>query len=421
MAFTAPSGSSGATTSLRPRLLSDLQAEVPTEPVRRSHRWSHHQGQALLLRRRRSQPHHLRPDPGALRAHVFCANQISPLAQKVVKLLPAPNYGVAGQTYNNYLFQGSASDNTTQYDVRVDWNASAKDQVFARYSSANQPQNFPSPFGILDGGGFGSDGQIQDKGRNFTASETHFFSPTLSNELRFGYNWINASYVQPSAGTDLSSQIGLGGIPFHAGNGGTPHVNITGLTSFGSPEYIPTNQYENVAQLLDNVSKTIHRHSFKAGVNFQRIHVQTLQPITSRGTYNFTGKFTQIPGNSSNTGFAAADFLADQMESASLSNLSTVHNQRWYPLPPAPMISPPTGLQDAPSSTGPATIASIFHSSKSSPSITKTASTFAPISSTLSTLRPTVSPTSISAVPSDRSQAHASEARASRQRHRTPA
>jgi hypothetical protein len=264
------------------------------------------------------------------RQNVFCANQISPLAQKVVKLLPAPNYGVAGQTYNNYLFQGSASDNTTQYDVRVDWNASAKDQVFARYSSANQPQNFPSPFGILDGGGFGSDGQIQDKGRNFTASETHFFSPTLSNELRFGYNWINASYVQPSAGTDLSSQIGLGGIPFEAGNGGTPHVNITGLTSFGSPEYIPTNEYENVAQLLDNVSKTIHRHSLKAGVNFQRIRVQTLQPITSRGTYNFTGKFTQIPGNSSNTGFGAADFLADQMESASLSNLSTVHNQRWY-------------------------------------------------------------------------------------------
>jgi hypothetical protein len=264
------------------------------------------------------------------RQNVFCPNQISPLAQKILNLLPVPNAGVVGQTFNNYLFQASASDNTTQYDVRVDWNASAKDQLFARYSSANEPQHFPSPFNILDGGGFGADGQIQDKGRNFTASETHFFSSTLSNEFRFGYNWINASYLQPGAGTNLAAQIGYGGIPYQVGNGGTPHVNLGTLSSFGSPEYVPTNEYENVVQVLDNVAKTIHRHNLRAGVDFQRIRVQTLQPITSHGTYNFDGKFTQIPGNSGNTGFGAADFLADQMDSASLSNLSIVHNQRWY-------------------------------------------------------------------------------------------
>lgn len=264
------------------------------------------------------------------RANVLCPAQIDAVAQTVLNALPAPNLGVAGQTYSNYLFQGSASDNTVQYDGRVDWNASAKDQTFARYSVFNQVQNFPNPMGVLDGSGFGAGGKDQVKARNFTFSENHFFSPTLSNEFRFGYNWINTRYTQSFSGTDVSSQLGLGGIPFAPGNGGTPHFNVTGITSFGSPEYIPTDEYENVAQLLDNVSKTYHHHLFKMGVNFQRIRVQTLQPTTPRGTYNFTGKFTQVPGQSSSTGFGVADMLANQMDTASISNISTVHNQRWY-------------------------------------------------------------------------------------------
>lgn len=262
--------------------------------------------------------------------NVFCPGQISSVAQKVLNAMPAPNLGVAGQTYNNYRFQGSASDNTVQYEGRVDWNASPTDQMFVRYSVFNQTQNFPSPFGILDGSGFGAGGNINDKARNFTYSENHFFSPTLSNEFRFGYNWINARYSQALSGTDVASQFGLGGIPFSAGNGGTPHFNVSGMTSFGSPEYVPTDEYENVAQILDNVSKVIHRHTLKFGVNFQRIRVQTLQPTTPRGTYNFTGKFTQIPGESSTTGFGIADMIANQMDNASISNISTVRNQRWY-------------------------------------------------------------------------------------------
>ena len=79
--------------------------------------------------------------------NVFCANQVSQTAETVLAALPVPNFGVPGQTYNNYLFQGSASDNTVQYEGRVDWNPSAKDQVFSRYSVFNQVQHFPTPMG----------------------------------------------------------------------------------------------------------------------------------------------------------------------------------------------------------------------------------------------------------------------------------
>jgi hypothetical protein len=265
--------------------------------------------------------------------NVLCPNQISKTAQAVLNALPVPNAGVPGQTYNNYLFQGSANDNTVQYEGRADWNISQKDQVFSRYSVFNEVEHFPSPMGILDGSTFGAPAEATNKARNFTLSENHFFTPSLSNEFRFGYNWINVNYAQASANTGLAPSLGLGGIPFSAGNGGTPFFNISGISTFGSPEYVPTNEYENVAQLLDNVSKVIHHHALKVGVNFQRIRVQTLQPSDSRGEYDFNGVYTSDPlstRGSIDSGFGVADMLADQMSAGSIANISTVHNQRWY-------------------------------------------------------------------------------------------
>jgi outer membrane receptor protein involved in Fe transport len=72
------------------------------------------------------------------------------------------------------------------------------------------------------------------------------------------------------------------------------------------------------------------KHTIRFGVDFQRIRVQTLQPPTGRGSYRYTGAFTQIPGHSSNSGFDVADLIQDQMQSASITSTVTVHNQRWY-------------------------------------------------------------------------------------------
>ena len=50
-------------------------------------------------------------------------------------------------------------DDTFQWDQRLDWNPSAKDQAYARYSYTHEQKRFAPPLGsILDGGGFGTDG-----------------------------------------------------------------------------------------------------------------------------------------------------------------------------------------------------------------------------------------------------------------------
>jgi len=257
---------------------------------------------------------------------------INPVGRALLNAYPLPNRGAAGNTVNNYTFQGNASDNTTQYDGRLDYNADQKDQLFARYSYTNEPVTLTAPLGILDGGGFGGSGNTVVEGRNFTFSYTHSFTPSLINEFRVGYNWIAAAYTPPNAGIPVSPQFGLGGIPFSSGNGGLPNFGFgtNGIATAGSSQYEPTREYENVIQILDNVSKQVGNHAMRFGVNFERIRVQTNQPVDPKGTYTFDGRFSQDPQNTGNTGFGAADLLLNNISSSSIANLFTAHDQRFY-------------------------------------------------------------------------------------------
>jgi len=265
-------------------------------------------------------------------ANTFCAAQIDTVAQKILNLYPMPNAN-GGKTYNNYIVNTNDIDNTWQWDARMDFNISNKDQIFARHSYYHEPAYDPPPLGnTLDGGGFGNDGNILNLGQNFVTSETHVFTPSLSNEFRFGYNYLHDGYLQPNANTDIAPTLGLGGIPYGAGfpeNGGLPNVAISGLASFGSTTFFVTNEHENVFQILDNVTKIKGNHSLKFGVSFQSVRFSTLQPPYPRGTYSFNGLYTSNLG-ASFTGSGIADFLADQNNFAQLSNEFINGDAHWY-------------------------------------------------------------------------------------------
>ena len=255
---------------------------------------------------------------------------LDPVALKILSLFPAPNVGVPGQTYSNFTAQNNVIDNTFQWDVRSDWNISSKDQAFARYSYNHEPTTYPPPFGaLLDGGGFGTTGQVVQLGENFAFSETHLFSPSLTNEARFGYNYGHFAGLHSNANNPTAaSGLGLGGIPYAPNNGGLPSFGVGGISGFGSPTFYATNEYENVYQILDNVTKVVGNHSLKAGVDIQRIRFSTSQPTQPRGTYRFNGQYTSQQGTP-NTGFGVADFLTNNMNSSSISNVFTSDDVRF--------------------------------------------------------------------------------------------
>jgi hypothetical protein len=133
-----------------------------------------------------------------------------------------------------------------------------------------------------------------------------------------------------STNPNIAPSLGLGGIPVNTDtkNDGIPFFSVSGLSNFGSPQFYASNEYNNVYQILDNITKQAGNHSLRAGVSFQRVRFSTSQPTQPRGTYTYNGTYTSQQGTS-NTGFGAADFLFNTMNSSAISNVFNTDDVRW--------------------------------------------------------------------------------------------
>jgi hypothetical protein len=258
--------------------------------------------------------------------NVFCPGQVSPLALNILKMYPLPNAN-NGAVYNNYNVNLNTTNNTFQWDIRMDWNISSKDQAFGRFSYSNMHQYAPSPLGSTLDGDYG-DGNDANIGENFAGSESHVFNPNFVNEFRIGYNYGNFTEKQFNPNTDISQSLGLGGIPFVEGQGGLVNATVNGIEGFGTPYYYPTLENEHVLEFLDNVTKVVGNHALKFGVDFQRVNVSELQPVIATGAYDYNGQYTGIPGVA-NTGSGIADFVANEQYSATTGVANYANNHRW--------------------------------------------------------------------------------------------
>ena len=277
--------------------------------------------------------------------NVFNPAVLDPVAVNILKMYPLPNYGgwnstnnsntstTSGQTFNNLLEVLPTWNNTVQWDQRLDWDISAKDRAYARYSYSYMYNTLTPPLGsILDGTTNFAGSRQHYMSENFMLSETHVFSAKLANAFRLGYNWGDYENVQPNSNVNIAATLGLGGMPFGPGfykNGGLPVINISGVQALGSHGNDPSVELQNIYQLLDNVTMDWGSHSIKAGFSTQNFRVYFLQPPNPRGTYGYNGAYTGVT-SVGNTGFGVADFLLNQMNNNSITTEPIDNIQNWY-------------------------------------------------------------------------------------------
>ena len=262
------------------------------------------------------------------------ASQFDPVAKRLIDLFPAPNVpgNVASSGVgNNYLSNPSSPDDTDQYDIRIDHKISESDSIFGRVSFSDRnltpPGSLPPP---IDSASFSS-GNFLNNARSAVISETHIFTPHIVNEIRVGYNRNRSERLQFNSGKNLSAQYGIPGIPFTTNNGGLPSFSIGDLTSFGSSEYQPTVEIQNVYQIVDNLNWVKGRHSLKIGAQLKpSVDFSILQPPVPRGQFSFNGNATRDPNNLSNTGLGTADFLLGAVSGGS-SIASFINDQFQQP------------------------------------------------------------------------------------------
>jgi hypothetical protein len=262
--------------------------------------------------------------------NVFCANQINAVAQNILNLYPSPNAN-NGKLYNNYIVNVGTSDNTVQWDQRLDWIISPRDQSYARYSYFHEIKTNGLPLGpVLDGSGYGGHYDTS-LAMNFMGSETHIFTPTLTNEFRFGYNWGVFNFQQPNAyNPTVNSSLGLGPQPSNLkpGQYGLPQGYVNGTIQQWGSDGI-SRESQNVYQILDNVTKIWGNHSLKFGAAFQAVRFYYIYAPADLGQYHWDGQFTGLVGVA-NTGNAVADMLVDQENYASISVSPNVNDAQWY-------------------------------------------------------------------------------------------
>src|SRR3984957_18466147 len=108
--------------------------------------------------------------------NVFCPGQINAVAQNILKLYPMPNAN-GGKTVNNYIVNTPTHNNTIQWDQRLDWNISSRDQAYVRYSYVPQITQNGLPLGNpLAGSGYGGEKNVKLGQKLFLTQTTSFFS-----------------------------------------------------------------------------------------------------------------------------------------------------------------------------------------------------------------------------------------------------
>jgi len=225
------------------------------------------------------------------------AGRLDPNAIKLMNVFPTPTNG---NLFENYVSSPMLNEHRNAFDTRVDINAGDKNQIFSTFSWVDDPQYIPGPFaGIADGGAFQQGDQTAATILG-AVSWTHTFSPTTVNEARLGFNRIGTSRTgHVSSQMGIPAQYGVQDIPQVTLNGGLPAFGINGLNTLGSNNFLPSDEVTQTNQVADNLTKIYGKHTFKGGIEYQRVKYSTLQPPWSHGQFNFDGNYTRIPGGSS--------------------------------------------------------------------------------------------------------------------------
>jgi len=247
--------------------------------------------------------------------NVVPASRFDSIAPKIIANYPLPN--ITGREYlaNNYFFSPSDNDRANQYDIKMDHNFSERDRTFYRWSIRRdfKLQNGPLPISAF-GGGLGQ--TVDLPADNWAGGWTHSFTPTLYNELRFGFTHYPTRFdiLNPE---NLNKQFGIKGVPGDTFNDGLDHGLARFSPSFyneiGSRSFWPNRNFMDNIQINNNLLWQKGSHTLKAGVEFRQLDIFREAQRYRRGRFAFSKVYTAERPNDAASRTATGNGLADML------------------------------------------------------------------------------------------------------------
>ena len=273
--------------------------------------------------------------PAGFPGGIIPPSQIDPGGRALLNVFPQPNANPAVTGGYNYVDNLLVDQNGTQLLGRVDVNVSENTKLFLRYNRQREVQPFVIGLWWRNGARqvpYPSSISAANRSDSATASLTHVFNPTLTNETLFAVTYIDF----PNAFDDRSkiSRQALGypyqGI-FKQSNDQIPSVDAGGWGNDSQgPLYYNPGGFDPVlfatkwqVSASDNLTKVWGTHTFKAGAYFE--HVINKQP----GNDNSNGLIELATWDGQSTGNTFADLLLGHGSNYAESSKNVLHDMAY--------------------------------------------------------------------------------------------
>ncbi len=272
---------------------------------------------------------------GSFPGGIIPQSLIDPNMQNLMKLYPQPNANPALTNGYNYVQSEIFNQNNTQWMTRVDYNISDNTKLFVRYNMQRETQQFP--VGLwwrqTDQVPYPTPVEGKNQSDSVTASLTHVFSPTMTNEVVFGYTYVGFPNVfQDPKKVDRSTvgysyqglfKNGVSQIPSFGGLGWTNQeaavvFNPGGFEAGGATAGLYADKW--LPSVSDTVSKVWGTHTAKFGLFWE--HIRNSQPANN----NTNGNLNVWSGNSNTVGNEYADLLLGNLDQYNETNFNRIND-----------------------------------------------------------------------------------------------
>ncbi len=250
-------------------------------------------------------------------------------ALALLALFPGPtNSTVLG---NNYFASGNNTLDSNGFDVRSDFVATSKVNVFGRYSFQQFKRSGPGLFGVnLGGHALPSDPSVGDfagdskvRNQSIAAGFDYTLSPTLLTDVRFGYMRYHVNVLPGGFGTSPVGSLtpAIPGINLNSTTSGMPAFTIRtpGASDFQFGYSLGVNQCncpltesEHQYQFVNNWTNIRGKHTIKFGADIRYAYNLRVPSDSHRaGQLDFNNDITVGPGGDGGAGLAG--FLLGQV------------------------------------------------------------------------------------------------------------
>jgi hypothetical protein len=267
------------------------------------------------------------------------ASRIDPIALKILQLYPLPNQaGIgAGGLTSNYRRQENRTVDRDNYDLKMNWNRTAANQLWGKFSFMNAVvddlTNYlgPDPNATGDGG--------FTKVYQLTGGQTWTLTPTMLMDMTFGFSRQKQDVLGPdfNAGNFGLDVLGIPGTNDQGTNdpryAGYPVFN-TGFSAVGNRDgWNPIFRDERTYSLATNMTKVKGRHDIRGGYFVNFLYLDHWQPETDnpRGNFEFSGNLTALNGGTASNFYNQfASLLLGQASAVSKSVQNEVMTGREW-------------------------------------------------------------------------------------------